>query len=276
MPPPPVLFGWEFSKQSRMTIAQQGVLAVTKFFSKMALAVVVTLLVSGTSFAQVGARPPVNNRTNPGTFPSNTRGAASATSPYGSSNNVGVYHIAVVDITNIFKNHARFKASMESMKQQMKGIEQGLNTKKTAIQQKEKQRDGYKVGTNEYMQVDNQVTQMKADFTVEMTRLQKGFLVQESQVYYRTYLEVQDAIKLYAQKNNIGLVMRFNSIKIDPSRREDILRGINKPVVYNNQIDITADIIATVNRGAGTARANPATRAPVRGATAPGRRAVPR
>ena len=36
---------------------------------------------------------------------------------------------------------------------------------------------------------------------------------------------------------------------IDPNRREDVLRAINRPVVYQNGIDITPDVLQELNRG---------------------------
>ena len=72
----------------------------------------------------------------------------------------------------------------------------------------------------------------------------------EAKIYYQAYLEVNDAIKYYAQRHDIGLVIRFNGDKVDANRREDVLREINKTVVYQNQIDITPDILALLNRDA--------------------------
>ena len=43
-------------------------------------------------------------------------------------------------------------------------------------------------------------------------------------------------------------MLRFNSVQVDRNNRQDILRGINSPVVFQNQIDITADII-TIAKG---------------------------
>jgi hypothetical protein len=35
---------------------------------------------------------------------------------------------------------------------------------------------------------------------------------------------------------------------VDPNRRDDVLREINKPVVVQDQIDITPDVLALINR----------------------------
>ena len=56
-------------------------------------------------------------------------------------------------------------------------------------------------------------------------------------------------MEYYAQQNNIGLVLRFNGDQVNPDRPEAILKAINKPVVSQNNIDITPDVLALLNRG---------------------------
>ena len=87
-----------------------------------------------------------------------------------------------------------------------------------------------------------------AEFNLKMGKLRKDFLEREAKVYYQTYLEVVDAVKYYAKRQNIGLVLRFNGEPVDPNRRDDVLREINKPVVVQDQIDITPDVLALINR----------------------------
>jgi hypothetical protein len=87
-----------------------------------------------------------------------------------------------------------------------------------------------------------------------MGRLRKDFLEREAKVYYQTYLEVVDAVNTYAKRQNIGLVLRFNGEPVDPNRREDVLREINKPVVVQDQVDITPDVLMLLNRDQQAAR----------------------
>ena len=95
-----------------------------------------------------------------------------------------------------------------------------------------------------------------AEFQLKMGKLRKDFLEREAKVYYQTYLEVVDAVKYYAKRQNIGLVLRFNGEPVDPNQREDVLREINKPVVMQDHIDITPDVLdAAQSRSAGSAAA---------------------
>ena len=171
---------------------------------------------------------------------------AQAPNPAGA--NASKYNIAVVDISYIFKNHARFKSTMEAMKKEMETIETELKADREKIALQEQERNKYNVGSAEYKKMDEDIARQMADFNLKMGKLRKDFLEREAKVYYQTYLEVVDAVKYYAKRQNIGLVLRFNGEPVDPNRRDDVLREINKPVVVQDQIDITPDVLALINR----------------------------
>jgi Skp family chaperone for outer membrane proteins len=162
--------------------------------------------------------------------------------------NAPKFGIAVVDISYVFKKHDRFRATMESMKKEMENIEAELKADREKISQAEAQRNSYTVGSAEHKRADEEVARMMAEFNLKMGRLRKDFLEREAKVYYQTYVEVVEAVTYYAQRQNIGLVLRFNGEPIDPNQREGVLREINKTVVVQNQVDITPDVLALLNR----------------------------
>jgi Skp family chaperone for outer membrane proteins len=162
--------------------------------------------------------------------------------------NASKYNIAVVDISYIFKKHDRFKSTMEQMKKEMEAIETELKGDREKIAAQEQQRNQFNAGSAEYKKMDEDIARQMADFNLKMGKLRKEFLEREAKVYYSTYLEVVDAVKYYAKRQGIGLVLRFNGEAVDPNRRDDVLREINKPVVVQDQIDITPDVIMLLNR----------------------------
>ncbi|HVT27712.1 MAG TPA: OmpH family outer membrane protein [Lacipirellulaceae bacterium] len=179
-------------------------------------------------------------------------GRVNAQAPNQGGNPAGInaskYGVAVVDISYIFKKHARFKATMEQMKKEMEQIEAELKSDREKIAAEEQERNKYNVGSADYKKMDDDIAKKMAEFNLKMGRLRKDFLEREAKVYYQTYLEVVDAVKYYSKQHNIGLVLRFNGEPVDPNRRDDVLREINKPVVVEDQIDITPDVLALLNR----------------------------
>jgi Skp family chaperone for outer membrane proteins len=160
------------------------------------------------------------------------------------------YHVAVVDISYVFKNHRRHQATIEAMKAEMTSTEAELKADSEKIRQMEEQRNTFNAGSKEYKDLDEELARNIAEFKLKMDRLRKSFMEREAKMYYQAYLEVNEAVKAYASRHDIGLVLRFNGDKVDVNRREDVLREINKTVVFQNQIDITPDILALINRDA--------------------------
>jgi len=185
----------------------------------------------------------------------------------GPSANATRFGIAVVDVSYIFKNYQQFKTSMDGMKTEMEQAESQLKTSRDAIQAKEEMARQYEPSSTEFKQLDEDVARLKADFNIKAGRIRKDFLEREAKVYYQTYQQVSSTVQHFAQQNNIGLVLRFNGDPIDPNRREDVLKAINKPIVSQNNIDITPDVLALLNRGGapgGTAPAASQTGQPAR------------
>ncbi len=167
----------------------------------------------------------------------------------GPSANAPRYGYAVVDVTYIFKNFAKFNSQMEGMKTAMESADSQLKADRDTVASKEQAREQYNPGSPEFKQVDEEIARLKAEFQLKAGKIRRDFLEREAQVYYTTFMEVSNAVQYYAQQHNIGMVLRFNGDSIDPNNREDILRAINKPVVFQNNVDITPDVLALLNRG---------------------------
>lgn len=170
------------------------------------------------------------------------------------------FGVAVVDVSYVFKEYPRFTQAMDGMKKQMEAAEAQLKGERDRIQQMQERRDEAKVGSDTFKQRDEELARAKADFNIKAGGIRRDFLEREAKVYYETYLEVNNAVKSYAEANNIGLVFRWNGNQVDPTKREDVLRAISQPIVHQNYIDITPDILGVLQQGNGVASRRGTTR----------------
>jgi len=165
--------------------------------------------------------------------------------------NASRYGIAVVDISYIFKNYPSFTASIEALKKEMEAADGQLKADRDRLAQMEEQRNTLKPGTADFKRLDEELARQKADFSIKQGTIRRDFLEREAKIYYQTYTQVSYAVNQFASGNNIGMVLRFNGDQIDPAQREDVMRAIMQPIVYQNNIDITPDVLAVLNRGGG-------------------------
>ena len=176
-------------------------------------------------------------------------GAPAARPAAAAPTQVGINGMAVVDVAYIFKNHARFKQQMEGMKAKVDAAEEQVKKAQADMKQMVEQIKAFQPGTPEYKRIEADLTKKQADLQVQVNLQKKDFMEQEGKIYYAVSVEVEDAVKRLATKYNIALVLRFNGDQVDASNRDDILRNINKPIVfYDPRMDITPYILQDLNR----------------------------
>jgi len=157
-------------------------------------------------------------------------------------------HVAVIDVGYIFKNHVRFKAAMDRMKDEVMAAENGLKAERDRINGLMEQIKGFNVGTPEYKKLEADIAKAQGDFNVNAQLQKKDFMDREAKVYLQVYTEVEKAVEQFAREHRIAIVHRFDGEPLDTSDRNQILRGITKPIVYlESGIDITPDILKLLN-----------------------------
>lgn len=165
--------------------------------------------------------------------------------------------IVVVDLSKVFEQHPTFKAEMERIKTSVKTTEASFQNQGEQIKQAVQRLQTLKPSSAEFKQLESDTARQQGQIQAEMAIKRKEFLEQEAQAYYATYQQVKQEIKVFAESNRIGLVLRFSTEQIDPSNRQSVMQGVNQPIVYNQGgLDITKYIVDRIARGAQqTARA---------------------
>ena len=157
--------------------------------------------------------------------------------------------LAVIDISEVFQNHKRFKAKMDEIKKDIDAFDKELRTKRKQINDKITELQDFKPGTAGYKQREQDVAKMQSELGLAMQLKRKSILTREAEVYHQAYGEVLAQVAVFAEKHNIDLVLRFDSKPIDKAKRDSVLKGVNRAVVYQRSMDITKFILDNLNRG---------------------------
>ncbi len=156
---------------------------------------------------------------------------------------------AMLDISYIFKNHARFKGMMSDMKADVGRAQEQLKKERDTIRNLVERLKDFRPGTPDYKALEEETAKRQADAQVQMQLQRKEFLQQEAKIYYTIYKEILQEVEYYATSNNISMVFRFNGDPVEIERPDDVLRDINKSVVYFSKgLDITPVVLERLNR----------------------------
>jgi Skp family chaperone for outer membrane proteins len=157
--------------------------------------------------------------------------------------------VALIDVSAVFENNTRFKAALEDMRNDIKNYEASVASDKKEAAALNEQLGNFKLGTPEYKKIEGQLVSKAATTQAGMALKRREFLDREAKIYYHAYTEVSELVKDYALRNNVTLVIAYNSNPIDNSNRQSIFSGVNRQIVFQQINDITPIIIQRLNRG---------------------------
>jgi len=178
-------------------------------------------------------------------IPAQNRAAPGAGQPLGGQ------PLYVLDINHVFKKHSRLKAMKTDLQGDVQREEERVKKEREAIKSLIERLQQFHPGTNEYKDLEEEITKRQADLNVLITMTRKQFLQQEARIYYIVYREIIEEVDYFAGQNRAALVLNFDRQPVDVEVPETVVRSINRKVIWNNQgLDITDYIVDKLNRRA--------------------------
>ena len=176
--------------------------------------------------------------------------------------------VVVIDISEVFKQHSSFNQQLNALKDEIKTLDAYYQAEQKKIVGQRDKLSSFNAGSPEYKKLEEDIARMASDLQVEMALKQKNVAEQEAKVYFNTYNQIYKQVEIFADSYGIGLVLRHNNVQMDPQKRDTVLQGVNRAIVFQRNLDITEEIIKRVN--AANVAAAPAGGVPRQGVPAGG------
>ncbi len=163
-------------------------------------------------------------------------GAQTAARPSGTS-------VAVIDLQDVFDAHPRLKSQLEQLSTQVDAFQAFLRQERQKVETLAEQLKTLKPGTPDYTAREKEFASIQADLQVQVRQKSREFLEQEAAMRLEAYQDIQQHIARFCQTYGVQLVIRYSRAPIDPTKPQEIQLGLNRPIVYQNSLDITQHII---------------------------------
>ena len=164
--------------------------------------------------------------------------------------------VAVLDVAKVFKAHATFEQQMASIKGEAESLKAQIQKQQEDIRARAQSVAQYEVGSAQRNNLEAKIEQDNAALRTKARQAETDLLNREAQIYYETYTQMQTTVASIAKKYGISLVLRFDSEAIDSTSRPDVIKGVNRPVVYHHKLDLTNLVIRELNPQSANAGGN--------------------
>lgn len=151
--------------------------------------------------------------------------------------------VALLDVAKVFKEFRDFNAEMNRIKAEIEAFE--LEVRPARLEVKRLSGEGSAKGSDKSAE---ELKKLTADLQAKIAAKREAFIAEETRVYFDAYERVSEVVKRLAAERDIGVVFRHN---FEPMKRDDrasVLQGVNRAVVHATAPDLTADVLAALNK----------------------------
>ena len=151
--------------------------------------------------------------------------------------------VAVLDVAEVFKDNGTFDQSMKNIKAQAEKLKVEIQGQQEKIRSDAASLIEYETGSPDRNRLEAELEQRQAALRTRARQSEQDLLNREAEVYFQTYSKMQSVVESIAKKYNISLVLRFDSAEIDKTSRPEVIKGVNRAVVYHHKLDLTTMVV---------------------------------
>jgi len=161
--------------------------------------------------------------------------------------------VAVLDVARVFKENPEFDTAMKAIRQEADGLKAQITQQQETIKGEAQQLGQYEPGSAERNEIEATLEQKQTALRTRARQAEADLLNREAGVYFSTYEKMQSVVGQIAGQHGISLVLRFDSQEVDPTNRAEVIKGVNRAVVFHRRLDLTNLVIQ--NMGSASASA---------------------
>jgi Skp family chaperone for outer membrane proteins len=151
--------------------------------------------------------------------------------------------IGLVDIQQIFRDHKPFADQIKEHQDEGQATQDQLAKKELDLQQKVEQLQGLKQGTKEFTDLQKKAQKLADELRETSTKAREAFGQKQLVLNVELHKTIRAAIERVARERKLKLVFNRTKQSLDSKNPSELLAAINQPVLYEDGIDITPDVL---------------------------------
>jgi Skp family chaperone for outer membrane proteins len=154
--------------------------------------------------------------------------------------------VAVLDVSRGFEKFDGFQKEMQRLKSDVDSFELVLKQAQSEQAELQGRIEATAERSAERRELQAEFNERHTYLRKEMETKRTGFLAKETEIYAARYREMEKVVRQIAAKRELRLVLRFSG-DFNDKDRTSVMQTINRPVVFQDQLDLTDEVIKALN-----------------------------
>jgi Skp family chaperone for outer membrane proteins len=148
--------------------------------------------------------------------------------------------ICVLDVAKIFKDNPSFQSQMEGIRNDASTLKASVESQLAELQKEAEQLEQYQPNSDKRRDLERTLVTKQAELQTLARQREADLLSREAKIYLQTYKQMERVVAKIAEEYSVSLVLRYESAPINQDDRADVIKGVNRQVVYQKYSDLTS------------------------------------
>jgi Skp family chaperone for outer membrane proteins len=158
------------------------------------------------------------------------------------------FPIAILNMDRIVKTHQPLLDKLKPLQEEAKKLEGDVQIRQAEIETVVNQLRAAKAGSPEFQRLQVQGAKLQAELQQFINTERANMQKKESAVLLGFYRDLDAIISKYAKERGIKLVVRQQETSLDDNQPvQEVLKTLNRSILYEDGLDITEEILKALN-----------------------------
>ncbi|MEX2027363.1 MAG: OmpH family outer membrane protein [Pirellulaceae bacterium] len=151
--------------------------------------------------------------------------------------------IAVLNLDVLFKEDVQVASALAELKQEAAEIDEKVKLRQAELEAVASDLREARPGTPEHRRLQQEGAKLNVELQQYVAQERASVQNKEAKIFLSAYKNMEAVVKEYCKDKGIKLVIRQQSTSLDENQPTvEILKAINRAVIFEDGLDITADI----------------------------------
>lgn len=163
--------------------------------------------------------------------------------------------IAILNMDRIFKTHQPLLDQLAPAREEAKALQEKLQLRQAEIETVANQIRKAEPGSPDFQRLQGQLLKLNGELRQLAETGQQTIQKKETTIYLAFYRTLDEEVAKYAKAKGLKLVLRQQDSSLDEKQPvQEILKSLNRGIIYQDGLDITDDILKALDARASAGR----------------------
>lgn len=160
------------------------------------------------------------------------------------------FPVAVLNADKAIKQYPPLQERLLPIKRDAAEIDKSGQLKQVELETTQRQLARTPPGTPEHDKLQVLVVKLQTELRQFIERERRNLGKREAAVFVEVYREMEEEVRRICKERGIKLVVRQSDSSLDDEKVEEVLKAINRAILYEDGLDITDDVMDAMKKRA--------------------------